>query len=99
MCDKAVDVLKSIRDEQPHTLRSIDITDEDKEVYWDKYKWDIPVLHINGLYWQKHRLSAEEARDALEAARMGSFETQKGEPDAGAMEKRQEERRSKSKSE
>ena len=94
LCDKAVDVLKSVREDQPHTLRAVDITDDDKEIYWDKYKWDIPVLHINGLYWTKHNLSLEEAKNALAAAKAGSFEVQQGEPDAGAMERRQEERRS-----
>ena len=62
LCDKAVDILKSIRVEQPHTLRSIDITDEDKHVYWDKYKWDIPVLHINGMYWQKQMSSRAKGK-------------------------------------
>lgn len=98
LCDKAVDVLKSVRDDQPHTLKAVDITDDDKEIFWDKYKWDIPVLHINGLYWTKHRLESEDAKKALEAARTGNFEIQKGEPDAGAMERRQEERKSQSES-
>lgn len=33
----------------------VDITDEDKKEWWDKYKYDIPVLHVNGDYWIKHR--------------------------------------------
>jgi len=53
------------------------------------YKWDIPVLHLNGMYWAKHRLTVEEASEALGKAKEGGFVTQNGEPDAGAMERRQ----------
>jgi len=33
----------------------VDIIDADKTEWWDKYKYDIPVLHIDGQYWAKHR--------------------------------------------
>jgi thiol-disulfide isomerase/thioredoxin len=93
LCDKTKDVLQLLRNEQPHSLEAIDITDPDKKDIFDKYKWDIPVLHINGLYWTKHRLAADEATKALEDARDGNFEVQRGEPDAGAMERKMEERK------
>lgn len=96
LCDKAKDVLKALRDEHPHSLEAIDITDADKTEYFDKYKWDIPVLHINGLYWTKHRLTAEEAIESLEDARLGVFEVQRGEPNAAAMEKKMAERKANS---
>ena len=92
LCDKAKDVLKSVRDDHPHSLEALDITDDDKSDIYDKYKWDIPVLHINGMYWTKHRLEASEAAQALDAAKNGAFEVQRGEPDAGAMERRMAER-------
>lgn len=88
LCDKAKDVLVLLREEQPHSLEAIDITDPDKTEFFDKYKWDIPVLHINGLYWTKHKLTAEEAEGALKEARDGNFVAQRGEPDAAAMEKK-----------
>lgn len=96
LCDKAKDVLQLLREEQPHSLEAIDITDPDKTEYFDKYKWDIPVLHINGLYWTKHRLTADEARKSLEDARSGIFEAQRGEPNAAAMEKKMADRKAKS---
>lgn len=92
LCDKAKDVLGLLREEQPHSLETIDITDPDKTDIFDKYKWDIPVLHLNGLYWTKHRLTVEEARSALEEAKAGTFKVQRGEPDAAAMEEKMEER-------
>ena len=89
LCDKVSDVLRSVRDSHPHTLEAVDITDEDKADWYDKYKYDIPVLHIEGKYWVKHRLTSEVAVEGLEASRSGSFEEQEGQPDAGAMERRQ----------
>jgi hypothetical protein len=41
-------------------------------------QFDIPVVHLNGRYWAKHRLSDAALRTAL---RDGAVES-KGEPDA-----------------
>jgi hypothetical protein len=84
-----------VRQEQPHTLEAVDITDPDKTDWYHKYKYDIPVLHLNGMYWAKHQLSREQAVECLKAARVGSFvhARPEEEPDAGAMERRQMERR------
>lgn len=89
LCDKVCDVLKSIREDAPHSLEAIDITDVDKKEWWDRYKWDIPVLHINGNYWTKHRLSsADEATQVLQAVAKnnGVFEEQRGQPNAAKYE-------------
>ena len=92
LCDKVTDTLRSVRESHPHTLEAVDITDEDKFDWFDKYKYDIPVLHIEGKYWGKHRLTSEVAIEGLEAAKAGTFEVQAGEPNAGEMERRQDER-------
>jgi glutaredoxin len=94
LCDKVSNVLRSVREECPHSLEAIDITDSDKTEFYDKYKWDIPVLHIDGKYWTKHKLDAKEAVNALTRARNGEFEEQRGEPNAAAMEQRMAERKS-----
>mmetsp|Transcript_6057 Transcript_6057/g.8913 ORF Transcript_6057/g.8913 Transcript_6057/m.8913 type:complete len:221 (-) Transcript_6057:95-757(-) len=92
LCDKVSDVLRLIRDDYPHSLEAIDITDEDKGDIFDRYKWDIPVLKINGIYWTKHRLDVTEAVKALTSAQTGEFAECKGEPDAAAMERKMAER-------
>ena len=92
LCDKVTEILRSVRESHPHTLEAVDITDEDKLDWFDKYKYDIPVLHIEGKYWEKHRLTSEVAIEGLEAAKAGTFEVKAGEPDAGEMERRQAER-------
>mmetsp|Transcript_4887 Transcript_4887/g.9321 ORF Transcript_4887/g.9321 Transcript_4887/m.9321 type:complete len:204 (-) Transcript_4887:1282-1893(-) len=93
LCDKVSNVLRSVREECPHSLDAIDITDLDKTEFYDKYKWDIPVLHINGKYWTKHKLDVKEAVDALTRATNGEFEEQRGEPNAAVMEKRMTDRK------
>ncbi len=49
-------------------------------------RYDIPVLHVNGIYWAKHRLSAEDATAGIEEARVGPFAARRGEPDASRLE-------------
>ena len=87
LCVKAKEVLAGVAKEQPHALEAVDITDPDKRQWWDKYKYDIPVLHIDGLYWAKHRITTQDAADALSTARDGAFEARKGEPDAARLER------------
>jgi hypothetical protein len=50
-------------------------------------RYDIPVLHVNGMYWTKHRLSVEDAIAGLGEASEGRFVARKGEPDAGRLER------------
>ncbi|KAK1733273.1 hypothetical protein QTG54_015990 [Skeletonema marinoi] len=88
LCDKVKDILSEIRTDYPHSLYAVDITDDDKQVWFDKYKYDIPVLHMEDVYWTKHRLTKEEAIQGIEEAvgGGGEFECRKGEPDAGRLE-------------
>ena len=95
LCDKVKDVLFQVREEHPHTLYQVDITDENHQEWYSKYKYDIPVLHLNDKFWIKHRITLEEATKGLTEAKMGIFQEHKGEPDAGALEQRQAERQQK----
>jgi glutaredoxin len=92
LCDKVKDILASVRDDCSHSLEAVDITDADKTEWYERYKYDIPVLHVNGQYWTKHRMTAEDAVQGITAARKGSFTSPSGEPDAGALERKQAER-------
>ena len=65
----------------------VDITDEDKEEWWNKYKYDIPVLHLNDAYWIKHRLAPEEAIKGISEAQAGTFKSTPGQPDASRLER------------
>lgn len=92
LCDKVKDVLSELREDYPHSLEQVDITDQDHSDWYSKYKYDIPVLHMEDKFWIKHRTTAEEATEGLIQAREGLFEERPGEPDAGAMERKQAER-------
>ena len=85
-------MLQSLQSELPHSLEAVDITDDEHAMWFSKYKYDIQVLHVNGQYWIKHRLSEEEARQGLVEAAKGSFSARSGDPDAGKLERRQENR-------
>ena len=82
LCDVAKGVLADAAIARPHTLEAVDITDAEHAEWWDRYKYDIPVLHIGEQYWTKHRLTEAEALEALGAAARGAFEARRGEPDA-----------------
>ena len=87
MCDDAKAVLDALRADAPHSLIAVDITDQDKTELWDRYKYDIPVLAIDGVYWTKHRVTEGDARAALAEAASGKFRERPGEPDASRLER------------
>lgn len=88
LCDEATAVLASVRAVAPHTLVAVDITAEGNGEWWDRYKYDIPVLHVDGKYWAKHRVDAGDAIDALEEAKAtGAFAARAGRPNAAAAER------------
>lgn len=88
LCDKVKAVLLEIRDSHPHSLEQVDITDAGNQSYFNRYKYDIPVLHLNGVYWTKHRLSKDEAIQAMVSFNDGSFISPSGEPDASRLERK-----------
>ena len=82
LCDEAKAVLRQCAVAEPHTLVAVDITDRDNRHWWSRYKYDIPVLRLDGAYWAKHRLEPDDCIRALRAARAGSFTAPPGEPNA-----------------
>jgi hypothetical protein len=88
LCDKVKGVLVELKAPYPHCLEQVDITDKENAEWFDRYKYDIPVLHLDGKYWTKHRLTTEEAIRGLEAFENGAFESQAGEPNAARMERK-----------
>ena len=88
LCDKVVEGLRSVKEEEQCNfgLNAVDITDEENEAWYSKYKFDIPVIHCDGEYWFKHRLPE---RDLLKVClRGGEWEKIGSDPDALKMEKK-----------
>ena len=85
LCDKVRDVLESLRSKYPHQLVAVDITDEIyKDQWYEKYKYDIPVLHVNhhnnknddsdtnsNIYWAKHRITSEQVEQCFQEIQSG----------------------------
>ena len=88
LCDKVKDVLETVRSSNDHSLTQIDISDDAHSEWFHKYKYDIPVLHLNSKYWIKHRLTAEQAQEGFVAIKEGTFESPRGEPNASEMERK-----------
>lgn len=87
LCDKVTAVLQELRPTHPHTLLAVDITDANQKECFEKYKYDIPVLHLNKQYWTKHRLTQEQAVEGFQAMENGTFTSPVGEPNAAKYEK------------
>jgi thiol-disulfide isomerase/thioredoxin len=72
LCDKVQSVLEATSEKYPHSLVAVDITDSEyRDEWFERYKFDIPVLHINGAYWTKHRITLAEAELGLATASKG----------------------------
>lgn len=67
LCTEARGVLERVRTRVDFDYEEVDIT-QDPE-WFQEYKWDIPVVHIDGEFAFKHRLDAEELQAALQQAR------------------------------
>ncbi|RLV90216.1 hypothetical protein DV515_00014523, partial [Chloebia gouldiae] len=46
-------------------LQEVDITLPENSVWYDKYKYDIPVFHLNGKFLMKHRVNIQKFEDQL----------------------------------
>ena len=54
LCEEAKEVLEQARQQVAFDLEVVDI-ELDREFY-EAYKWEIPVIHVNGSLAFKHRL-------------------------------------------
>ncbi|XP_027029482.1 glutaredoxin-like protein C5orf63 homolog isoform X2 [Tachysurus fulvidraco] len=51
LCDEAKEML------EPYKHREVDITVPENSVWYDRYKYDIPVFHLNGQFLMMHRVN------------------------------------------
>ncbi|XP_049729434.1 glutaredoxin-like protein C5orf63 homolog isoform X2 [Elephas maximus indicus] len=51
LCDEAKEVLK------PYNNREVDITLPENSAWYERYKFDIPVFHLNGQFLMMHRVN------------------------------------------
>jgi len=60
LCEKAKEALQNFRGECEFELNVMDIASD--PALLEKYKYDIPVLHINGVEAAKHFIGVEKLR-------------------------------------
>ncbi|CAB3978444.1 Hypothetical predicted protein [Paramuricea clavata] len=54
LCEEAKETLKPYQ--HLFTLKEVDITLAENKTWFDKYKYDIPVFHLEGHYLMRHRV-------------------------------------------
>ncbi|KAK3522163.1 hypothetical protein QTP70_026980 [Hemibagrus guttatus] len=55
LCEEAKEMLEPYR--HRFVLQEVDITLPENSVWYDRYKYDIPVFHLNGQFLMMHRVS------------------------------------------
>ncbi|MBC7473565.1 MAG: glutaredoxin family protein [Candidatus Sericytochromatia bacterium] len=65
LCDDLKQIIKKVHQDTEFIIKEIDITKD--ELLFEKYKYEIPVVHINGLIAFKYRVDENEFRKKLKA--------------------------------
>lgn len=55
LCDEAKEVLEPYK--HRYIFQQVDITQPENKVWFDRYKYDIPVFHLNGQFLMMHRVN------------------------------------------
>ncbi|TRY91297.1 hypothetical protein DNTS_004942 [Danionella cerebrum] len=56
LCDEAKEALEPYK--HRFELQEVDITAPENKVWFERYKYDIPVFHLNGQFLMMHRVNA-----------------------------------------
>uniref|UniRef100_A0A8C6X0Y2 Glutaredoxin-like protein n=1 Tax=Naja naja TaxID=35670 RepID=A0A8C6X0Y2_NAJNA len=63
LCEEAKMMLEPYKDK--FTLEEIDITLPNHSVWLEKYKYEIPVFHLNGKFLMKHQVDKQKLENHL----------------------------------
>ncbi|XP_021236907.1 glutaredoxin-like protein C5orf63 homolog [Numida meleagris] len=63
LCDEAKEVLEPYKER--FILQEVDITLPENSTWYNKYKYDIPVFHLNGKFLMKHQVDIQKFEDQL----------------------------------
>ncbi|XP_010156486.1 PREDICTED: glutaredoxin-like protein C5orf63 homolog [Eurypyga helias] len=63
LCDEAKELLEPYK--RRFILQEVDITLPENTAWYDKYKYDIPVFHLNGKFLMKHQVDIQKFEDQL----------------------------------
>ncbi len=71
LCRGALYVIERVRAKAPFEFESVDITAGGNEAWFDRYRHEIPVVHLNGREIFRHRVDERELRALLAGAKVG----------------------------
>lgn len=57
-------------------LQQVDISRPENRLWWDQYRWDIPVFHLDGVFVMKHRVDVVLLEQLLQQAEARTTSTQ-----------------------
>nr|XP_042119829.1 glutaredoxin-like protein C5orf63 homolog isoform X1 [Peromyscus maniculatus bairdii] len=63
LCDEAREVLKPYKDR--FILQEVDITLPENSTWYERYRFDIPVFHLNGQFLMMHRVNTSKLEKQL----------------------------------
>lgn len=63
LCDEAKEVLQPYKDR--FILQEVDITLPENSTWYERYKFDIPVFHLNGQFLMMHRVNTSKLEKQL----------------------------------
>uniref|UniRef100_A0A3B4ACZ0 Glutaredoxin-like protein n=1 Tax=Periophthalmus magnuspinnatus TaxID=409849 RepID=A0A3B4ACZ0_9GOBI len=63
LCDEAKELLEPFRNRV--VLQTVDISKAEHREFWEKYRFHIPVFHLNGTEIMRHRLDPERLDQLL----------------------------------
>ncbi|KAF7250302.1 hypothetical protein EYD10_04003 [Varanus komodoensis] len=63
LCDEAKAALEPYK--HKFILQEVDITLPDHSAWFEKYKYDIPVFHLNGQFLMKHQVDIQKLENEL----------------------------------
>ncbi|XP_071965740.1 glutaredoxin-like protein C5orf63 homolog isoform X2 [Antedon mediterranea] len=64
LCDTAMEVVN--KHKHRFQFEEVDIEEKGNEMWFDKYRYDIPVFHLNGRFLMKHRADEEHFLKSLD---------------------------------
>lgn len=73
LCDEAKEVLKPYKDR--FILQEVDITLPENATWYERYKFDIPVFHLNGQFLMMHRVNTSKLEKQLLKLEQRALET------------------------
>ncbi|XP_046871014.1 glutaredoxin-like protein C5orf63 homolog [Hypomesus transpacificus] len=64
LCEEAKEVLEPFK--HRYIFQQVDISLPENKVWYDRYKYDIPVFHLNGQFLMMHRVNTSVLERQLE---------------------------------